>query len=142
MVGLLGVICDGTQAKSRRIEKVIRGACEQAVGDPMLENETVADYIQRVFHIPFREISNSLRSKPKEIENNFLTDKNFRNDFIKDVQRAYKLLHFVQERKFAEIQWDKKKKKWFNINNPVEKEWFFFTSSGIEYCWLPFEYLP
>jgi len=142
LVGLMGIISDGTQAKSRRIEKVIRGACEQAAGDPILEGETVAEYIQRVFHIPYRELSKSLRHKPKDIENKFLIDKKYQNDFIKNIKKAYKLLHFVQERKIAEIEWNEKKKKWLNKKKPVEKEWFFFTSSDVEYCWLPFEFLP
>jgi len=142
LVGLLGVIIDGTQSKSRSIEKVIYSACEQATGDPMLEKENLGEYIERVFHIPFRELSKTLRKTPKDIQNEFLINKTFRDDFLKNIKKAYKLLHFVQERKIADINWDRSKKKWLNKTEPIEKEWFFFTSSGVEYCWLPFEYLP
>jgi hypothetical protein len=142
LVGMIGIIIDGTQSKSRSVERVIKSACEQATGDAMLEKEVLGEYIQRVFHIPFRELSKSLRKTPKQIENDFLIDAEFRDNFIKNLKRSHKLFHFVQEKKIAEIKWDNKREKWLNKNEPVEKEWFFFTSSGVEYCWLPFEYLP
>ena len=142
LVGLMGIIIDGTRTSSYALEKVIYSACEQATGDPILENETLAEYIQRVFNIPYHEISGPLRKTPKEIENEFLINKTFCETFIKNLKRSYKLIRLVQEKKIAEIQWDQSKKEWLNVSSSIEKEWFFNSSLGLEYCWLPFEFFP
>jgi hypothetical protein len=141
-IGLMGVIIDGLRFKSRSIEKNIYRACEQVTGFSIIENEMFAAYLQRIFHIPYKEISSALRKTPEEIESDFLIDKTFRNHFIKQLKRSYKRIRFIQEKKFTEIQWDQLKKEWLDVSEPIEKEWFFISSSGIEYCWVPLEYLP
>ena len=65
-VALMGIIIDKIQSRSQ-VEKMIYSACEQITVNAMLENETFAEYIQRVFHIPAREMSDVLRKTPEEI---------------------------------------------------------------------------
>jgi len=138
----MGIIIDKIQSRSQVVEKMISSACEQITGNAMLENETLAEYIQRVFHIPAREMSDVLRKTPEEIENECLINKTFRHQLIKNLKRSYKHIHLIQEKKIADIRWNKSTKKWHTVSEPIEKEWFFASSSGLEYCWLPFDYLP
>jgi len=142
MVGLFGIIIDGSRYASKKIEKLINDACLKSTGAPVLNNETLSEYLQRVFHIPVSGLSKELNKTPHDIQNDFLIHKKYKDRFIKNIQKSYHLLHLMQERKMTEIKWVQSKKKWVNINKPVKKEWFFLSSEGYEYCWIPFDSLP
>lgn len=141
LVGLLGTIHVQTSRRyNRKIDRLIKDACESATGDKILDNETLSEYIQRTFHIPFREISEVLHYSPKELKDK-MKDNSFRREFNKEIGRKWEKLHYVAESKDGKLVFDEDTNKWRKGTSKF-KDWWFVTSAGLNFCWLPFEYLP
>ena len=127
---------------SKDIDGLIRGACQNSVRDPILDNETIAEYLQRVVHIPFREVSAVLRKTPREIKEEFKKgNDSFKKEFKKQIDKKYCQLDLILQNETADLKWDASNEVWLK-NNIREKEWFYTAADGLKYCWLPFEYLP
>ncbi|MCP4109879.1 MAG: hypothetical protein GY749_30895 [Desulfobacteraceae bacterium] len=140
LIGLLARTKHASVIDSGNIEDMVKGACEQSTGDPILEGETISEYIQRIFYIPFRELSISLQYLPWQLQEK-LSDPAFRDKFNKDIGYKYELLNLVRQEKTGKLKYDNK----LNLWKPYDikpKQWFFLTADGMRFCWLPFEYLP
>ena len=140
LVGMLAKILSTVNTHGRLVQGVIKAACESATGDEVRRNETISEYFQRIFWIPYRELSPSLQYTPYDLQNK-LGNGTFKKRFLKDLNKKYEFLHMIQENKFGELKWNKTYLRYEAINL-VSKEWWFVTSSGVRFCWVPFEYLP
>ncbi len=142
LVGLLASIYSRTSKDpNKNIDRLIKSACEFATGDKILDGETLSIYIQRIFHIPFREISGVLQFTPEELKVKMELEKDFRKKFNKEIGYKWEKLHYVAENKEGEPEWSDANGRW----KPAEgkkKEWWFTTATGLRFCWLPFEFLP
>ena len=132
-----------TQAQmgQNNLDELIREECKASIGDPILKNETFAEYLQRVIHIPFREISSVLKKTPGEIEKEFSTNDDYKIELKNQIDKKYYLLDMVLQDKTYDLIWNKSAQRWLR-KNPKDRVWFFTASNGVRYCWLPFEYLP
>ncbi len=143
LIGLLARIKDATTGTdSGNVEDMVKGACQQATGDPILEGETISEYIQRIFYIPFRELSESLQYTPQELQDKLLSaDSTFKEEFNKNIGYKYEQLNFVRQEKTGTLKYDTEKHFW-KSDDTKPKQWFFLTADGMRFCWLPFKYLP
>ena len=140
LVGLLARISIVANASSKDINDMVRSECEVATGDPMKKDETIAKYIQRIFFIPYNELSNTLNLTPEELQDK-MDNNTFKNKFIKLLSEKYERLHFIQEGKTGDLKWNPSRRK-HSSENTKSKEWWFVSASGVKWCWIPFEYLP
>lgn len=141
LVGLLGSIYSRTSRQyNREFDRLIRDACESATGDTIFNGETMANFIQRVFHIPISGLSDVLQYTPQEIKGYF-ADHKFRERFNKEIGYKWEKLHYIAESKEGNLIWDEKKQRWTK-GDSKHRDWWFVTSAGLSFCWLPFEYLP
>ena len=140
LLGLLARIQNSIINTHQDMGNMIKNACEVATGDRMLTNETLSNYIQRIFYIPYREVSQILQLTPEQLQDKMQNNR-FKVNFLKNLGEKYERLHFVQENKTGNLVWDPGNWK-FKSKNTESHEWWFITSSGEKYCWLPFEYLP
>ncbi|CAN2039786.1 hypothetical protein GMMP15_1420002 [Candidatus Magnetomoraceae bacterium gMMP-15] len=65
----------------------------------------------------------------------------FKANFFKKIGKSYEQFHFIQEGKEGKLYWNTGKKRW-DINRPVSKEWWWTSKSGLNFAWIPIEYLP
>jgi len=140
LVGLLARIDNAIWESPKNISYLIKEACENATGDPILEHEELSEYLQRIFFIPYKEISKVFKHKLKDFQGK-MEEADFRKKFMKHLNKKYRQLHFIQENKIGDLEWDEKELTWIETATE-EKNWWFQASSGVRYCWLPFEYLP
>ncbi|ETR65142.1 MAG: hypothetical protein OMM_14748, partial [Candidatus Magnetoglobus multicellularis str. Araruama] len=67
LLGLLYRIKNSTNNSHQNMSNTIKNACEVATGDRILTNETLSSYIQRIFYIPHREVSQVLQYTPEQL---------------------------------------------------------------------------
>jgi len=140
LVGMLARILHKVDTSSKTVEVMIKSACEASTGDTMKENESISEYIQRVFFIPYREVSKILRSSPAELQDKLMSP-TFKATFLKKLSERYEMLHFIQEDKMGELKPIPGTSKFTPVNTR-SKTWWFLTASGERFCWVPFKYLP
>ena len=124
-----------------KISLILYNLSDKTVGDPILENETIAEYIQRIWHIPFINISPTLHFSLKDLEDKFENSPAFREDLKKNILNRLQYYEMVMQNKFGKVEWDNASES-YQLVNPKPKEWWYLGDDMQKYCWLPFEYLP
>jgi len=140
LVGTLAKLLSTVNTHGKLVQGVIKKACKSTTGDEMRKNEKISEYIQRIFWIPYRELSPSLQYSPDVLQNKLGND-SFKKTFLQNLSKKYEYLHLIQENKIGKLKWKKSYSR-FEAIKPLPKEWWFVTSSGVRFCWVPFEYLP
>jgi hypothetical protein len=140
---LSGLLSAGGEAQ--RASEIIAQTVSAATGDPFVESETIADYIKRVYQLPFRD-DTILRYTPDELQKKLLNERNFQEQFLREIGRSFERLTLAEAEQNADepLTWDQGKGRWLKPpleQIPVQKRWV--ASLGLEqYGWFPLSYLP
>ncbi|CAN2042784.1 conserved hypothetical protein [Candidatus Magnetomoraceae bacterium gMMP-15] len=143
LLGIMsGLFKNARRKSSKGFSNAVREVVKRASGDELKETERISNYLQRRYHIPFREISDVLQHSPVELEEKFKFNDNFKKRFTRTVGEKYTHLQLVVEEKTGKIHWNEKQLRWNKEEHLVEKKWWWLTTSGVSFAWIPMEYLP
>jgi hypothetical protein len=140
---LSGLLVAGGQAE--RASDLIAQTVQATTGDRFQQNETVADYVRRIYQLPFRN-DTILRFTPDELQKKLLNESAFQEQFQKEIGRSLERLSLAAAEQNADVPltWDQGKGRWLKPppeQIPVQKRWA--ASLGLEqYGWFPLSYLP
>ena len=142
LLGMLARLLSQVKENGLISIRMIQRVCEMSTGVKFRKgDEKVSEYIQRIFGIPFRELSYSLQHTPEDLEYKFSSDESFKRKFLKNLSRTYVLLTLMQNNKTGDIKWSKENNRYVP-QNTSPKKWWYTRSTGEQFCWLPFKYLP
>jgi hypothetical protein len=140
---LSGLLTAGSNAE--RAADVIAQTVSATTGDKFLEGETIADYVRRVYQLPFRN-DMILRYTPDQLQRKLLDGGNFKEQFEQEIGRSLERLTLAANEQKPDVQltWDQSRGRWLRPPTeqiPTEKRWA--ASLGVEvYGWFPLRYLP
>jgi len=80
--------------KRNIVQSMIELACETATGEVIQKSEKISVYIQRVFGIPYRDVSTSLQYSPEELEDKLASEK-FKKEFLNNLSRKIAFLSLI-----------------------------------------------
>jgi hypothetical protein len=142
LVGIMsGLFKRARRRNSRGLGMAVTEIVKRASGDEINENERISQFLYRRFHIPYREVSDVLQYSPTQLEEKFQASPDFKKKFIKRLGKTYALLQSVQEEKSGELKWSEMNQRW-SKQNPVERKWWWKTSTGMSFAWIPMDYMP
>ncbi|CAN2040247.1 hypothetical protein GMMP15_150049 [Candidatus Magnetomoraceae bacterium gMMP-15] len=142
LLGIMsGLFRHARRRNPRGLNYAVREVIKRATGDDIQANELISKYLERIYDIPFHEISTVLSYTINQLEEKFRSDYDFRKEFIKTIGKKYTLLQLVTEEKTADLFWNEIQLRWYK-ENLVDKKWWWRTTSGVSFAWIPMEYLP
>lgn len=142
LVGIMsGLFKRARKQNSRGLGTAVTEIVKRASGDEINENERISQFLYRRFHIPYREVSDVLQYSPTQLEEKFQASPEFKKKFVKRLGKTYALLQSVQEEKNSELLWSEMNQRW-GKKEPVEKKWWWKTSTGMSFAWIPMDYMP
>lgn len=137
------------KGQTKGVGQTVTGYIESLTGDRYDGSETMAEFLQKVFFIPYRKGSSLLDYTPAGLEQKVTQDSEFLEKYINDTAKATAQLNSViDEFDPEELQMETistrsgELTKWRQPSPPVHKEWGFRPGTVDEYVWLPFKYLP
>jgi hypothetical protein len=132
-------------SKAEQASEIIAQTVLATTGDRFLQSETIADYIKRIYQLPFRN-DTILRYTPDQLQKKLLNDSSFKEQFQKEIGRSRERLVLAASEQNADVPltWDQGIGRWL-MPAPekiaAQKRWA--ASLGLEqYGWFPLSYLP
>jgi hypothetical protein len=123
----------------RGLASAVKKHAEVTTGDEIGDDETVSEFLQRQFHIPFRETSTVLNYNPKVLEEKFKSSKSFRTKLKRRICIQYIKFQHVAEEKSGDAKWENGKCK---SKLSGQRLWWWESHGGEKYTWIPMDYLP
>jgi hypothetical protein len=123
----------------RGLASAVKLHAKSVTGDDIGDDETISEFLQRQFHIPFRETSTILNYNPNVFEQKFRTSKSFRVKLKRRICIQFIKLQLIADEKSGEARWNNGK---CQSKISGQRLWWFESHGGEKFAWVPMNYLP